>query len=62
MDRRIKSGDDTVQTIGAARAASAGLTILQRAGAFCVDPEQPPAIFMISKPQRGLLSTAVRVH
>jgi hypothetical protein len=46
----------------AVRAASAGLTILQRAGAFCIDPEQPPAIFMISKPQRGLLSTAVRVR
>jgi hypothetical protein len=29
--------------IGAARAASAGLTILQRAGAFCADPEQPPS-------------------
>jgi len=32
---------------------SAGLTMLQPAGAFCVDPEQLPAIFMISKPQCG---------
>jgi hypothetical protein len=62
MDRRIKSGDDTVQTIAPPRAASAGLTIPQRAGAFCIDPEQPPAIFMISIPRRGLLSTAVRVR
>jgi hypothetical protein len=62
MDRRIKSGDDTVRMIAQPRAASAGLTILQGAGAFCIDPEQPLAIFMISKPQRGLLSTAVRVR
>jgi hypothetical protein len=38
-----------------ARAAAAGLTMLQRAGAFCVDPEQLPSIFIISKPRRGLL-------
>jgi hypothetical protein len=38
------------------RAASARLTMLQHAGAFCIDPEQPRPIFMISKPQRGLLS------
>jgi hypothetical protein len=44
------------------RAASARLTMLQHAGAFCIDPEQPRPIFMISKPQRGLLSTAVRVR
>jgi len=38
-----------------ARAVPAGLTMLQRAGIFCVDPEQLPPIFIISKPRRGLL-------
>jgi hypothetical protein len=38
-----------------ARAASAGLTMLQRGDAFCVDPEQLPPIFIISKPRCGLL-------
>src|ERR1700716_2984014 len=40
MDRRIKSGDDTVRDDRAARAARAGLTILQRGAEFCTDPEQ----------------------
>jgi hypothetical protein len=43
-------------------AASARLTMPQHAGAFCIDPEQRRPIFMISKPQRGLLSAAVRVR
>jgi hypothetical protein len=40
MDRRIKSGDDTVRDDRAARAAPAGLTMLQRGAEFCTDPEQ----------------------
>jgi hypothetical protein len=43
-------------------APPARLTMLQHADAFCIDPEQPRPIFMISKPQRGLLSAAVRVR
>src|ERR1700687_1231775 len=36
--------------------ASSGLTMPQRAGALCIDPEQGVTIvFMISKPKRGLL-------
>jgi hypothetical protein len=40
-------------TIGP-RAASSGLTMRQCGGAFCIDPEQAPAPFMNSKPQRQL--------
>jgi hypothetical protein len=40
-------------TIGL-RAASSGLTMRQRGGAFCIDPEQAPAPFMISKPRHRL--------
>jgi hypothetical protein len=39
------------------RDARSGLTMRQRAGAFCVDPEQPRglvAIFINSKPRRRL--------
>jgi hypothetical protein len=44
------------------RAASARLTMLQYAGAFCIDPEQPRPIFMISKPRAADCCAAVRVR
>jgi hypothetical protein len=59
MDRRIRSGDDTVHDDRTARAALTGLTMRKCGGAFCVDPEQPRGaraeLFINSKPQRGLL-------
>jgi hypothetical protein len=39
------------------RAAPSGLTMRQCGGAFCIDPEQAPAPFMISKPQHRLPSS-----
>jgi hypothetical protein len=59
MDRRIKSGDDTVQDH---RIGAAGLTMRQRSSAFWTDPEQPKGVFINSKPRRGLLSGAVRLR
>jgi hypothetical protein len=49
-DRRIVAQQD----------AGSGLTIRQRAGAFCIDPERPRAamaIFINSKPRRGLFGS-----
>jgi hypothetical protein len=50
------------KTIIIADAASSGLTMHERAGAFCFDRKRRRALFIISKPRHALLRRAVRVR
>jgi hypothetical protein len=51
--RRIESGDDMLR---AARTGSvlSGLTLRERGGAVCIEPEQRAGLFTISKPQHRM--------
>jgi hypothetical protein len=49
----VEHEDPRIDHASIDRAASSGLTMLQRERCICTDPEQP--VFINSKPSRGLL-------